>query len=79
MRRECEHGQLARSCYICELERELARLRIRLAALEWVAEAARRNPCSSSVGPSHHGLSAASCELCEALTALERVGFKGGR
>jgi len=31
---ECEHGQLARSCNICEYEREIAELRARVAELE---------------------------------------------
>lgn len=32
MARDCEHGQLARSCEICELEDEVARLRKGIAA-----------------------------------------------
>ena len=31
---ECEHGQLARSCNICEYEREIAELRARVEELE---------------------------------------------
>ena len=31
---ECEHGQLARACNICEYEREIAELRARVAELE---------------------------------------------
>jgi len=31
---ECEHGQLARSCNICEYEREIAELRALEAQLE---------------------------------------------
>ena len=31
---ECEHGQLARSCNICEYEREIAELRARVGELE---------------------------------------------
>ena len=34
MNLECEHGQLARSCNICEYEREIAELRARVAELE---------------------------------------------
>ena len=30
---ECEHGQLARSCNICEYEREIAELTARVAEL----------------------------------------------
>lgn len=33
MTRDCKHGQLARSCNICELEAENERLK---AALEWL-------------------------------------------
>lgn len=31
---ECEHGQLARACNICEYEREIAELRARVKELE---------------------------------------------
>ena len=31
---ECEHGQLARACNICEYEREIAELRARVGELE---------------------------------------------
>ena len=31
---ECEHGQLARSCNICEYEREIAELKARVGELE---------------------------------------------
>jgi hypothetical protein len=31
---ECEHGQLARSCNICEYEREIAELNARVGELE---------------------------------------------
>ena len=31
---ECEHGQLARSCNICEYEREIAELTARVGELE---------------------------------------------
>ena len=31
---ECEHGQLARSCNLCEYEREIAELRARVGELE---------------------------------------------
>jgi hypothetical protein len=34
MNLECEHGQLARSCNICEYEREIAELRARVGELE---------------------------------------------
>ena len=34
MNLECEHGQLARSCNICEYEREIAELKARVAELE---------------------------------------------
>ena len=34
MNLECEHGQLARSCNICEYEREIAELNARVAELE---------------------------------------------
>jgi len=37
---ECEHGQLARSCNICEYEREIAELRARVAELEAWKESA---------------------------------------
>jgi len=37
---ECEHGQLARSCNICEYEREIAELRARVAVLEAESDAA---------------------------------------
>jgi len=37
---ECEHGQLARSCNICEYEREIAELNARVGELE--AELAER-------------------------------------
>ena len=32
--RDCEHGQLARSCEICELKRELTEARKELAAIK---------------------------------------------
>ena len=31
--RDCTHGQLARSCNICEMEQEIERLRAELAVL----------------------------------------------
>ena len=31
---ECEHGQLARACNICEYEREIAELKARVGELE---------------------------------------------
>jgi U3 small nucleolar ribonucleoprotein component len=31
---ECEHGQLARACNICEYEREIAEIRTRVKELE---------------------------------------------
>ena len=34
MNLECEHGQLARSCNICEYEREIAELNARVKELE---------------------------------------------
>lgn len=37
---ECEHGQLARSCNICEYEREIAELNARVAELEAWKESA---------------------------------------
>jgi hypothetical protein len=34
MNLECEHGQLARACNLCEYEREIAELNARVAELE---------------------------------------------
>lgn len=34
MQRDCEHGQLARSCEICELKRELAAANVRVEELK---------------------------------------------
>ena len=39
---ECEHGQLARACNICEYEREIAELRARVVELEAERDADRR-------------------------------------
>ena len=44
MSNECEHGQLARSCNICEYEREIAELQAQVADLTkdgyaWMAHA----------------------------------------
>ena len=39
--RDCEHGQLARSCLICELQAEIAALKAKLAA---VCEAGEAHP-----------------------------------
>lgn len=38
MKIDCKHGQLARSCYICELEEELAKARADLARAKLEAE-----------------------------------------
>ena len=40
MNLECEHGQLARACNICEYEREIAELRARVAEFEAWKESA---------------------------------------
>ena len=56
---ECEHGQLARSCNICEYEREIAELNARVGELE--AEVGRlqmMNPCN------HTGFESAPCDVC---------------
>ena len=42
MKLECEHGQLARACNICEYEREIAELNARVGELEAERDADRR-------------------------------------
>ena len=42
MNLECEHGQLARSCSLCEYEREIAELTARVAELEAARDEWRR-------------------------------------
>ena len=46
---ECEHGQLARSCNLCEYEREIAELRARVAELK----AALRRETNEYIEASH--------------------------
>jgi len=42
MKLECEHGQLARACNICEYEREIAELNARVGELEAERDADRK-------------------------------------
>ena len=46
---ECEHGQLARACNICEYEREIAELKARVGELE----AALRRETNEYIEASH--------------------------
>ena len=67
MAEECKHGQLARSCEICELENEVKRLRTVLRAIEWLSDhdGVRWCPSCSCLWPEH----ASGCQLKAALTA----------
>ena len=62
--RDCKHGQLARSCHICELERELAAVREELAQERERAERAEQKLADERA---MHGLTLSRAERAEAL------------
>lgn len=69
---ECKHGQLARSCQLCELEAENERLRTVLTTIEWLADydGVRWCPSCLCLWPEH-------ASVCQLRAALDAAG--GGK
>ena len=71
---ECEHGQLARSCNICEYEREIAELKARVGELE--AERGHQEAAIAALEEANNSLAARVAELeawKESALAIENL------
>jgi tRNA U34 5-methylaminomethyl-2-thiouridine-forming methyltransferase MnmC len=81
-KRDCAHGQLARSCDLCDDAAEIARLRARVLELQAVHEDAsgavlqERERCAKLVEAmdttGHDGYIETTGDLCEAIAARIR-------
>jgi hypothetical protein len=61
--RDCEHGQLARSCNICELEQEVRELRAEVSTLEAAARERRIDRLVELAKGALSGMCAADSEI----------------
>ena len=60
--RDCTHGQLARSCNICEMEQEIERLRAELICV-----------CNLLVYLGRHAEDGKYCEICEVVARARKI------
>jgi uncharacterized Zn finger protein (UPF0148 family) len=74
---ECEHGQLARSCNICEYEREIAELTARVGELEAaLTEERQRTRLSETVIRENEALTKENMELVASRDEWKRIAIE---
>jgi len=74
---ECEHGQLARACNICEYEREIAELTARVEELEAaLAEERQRTRLSEAVIRENEELTKENMRLTQSRDEWKRIAME---